>query len=362
MRGIFAMKFLRWFLLLSLLAAPVLHARKPVAKAHGGVYAGAITLEAETGQVLFEDNADVRNPPASMTKLMTFAVLHDRLASGAITLQTPVRITAEDSSMGGTQVFLDPRETFPVEELIYAMMIQSANDAAHALARAAGGSVEAFVELMNAKARELGLTNTVFVSPHGLPPASRRVADGDLSTPRDFAKLCRYLVLKTDVLKYTAVRVRDFGPSRPQGPQTMRNHNNLLGKVGGVDGLKTGYTQSAGYCLSATAQRNGRRLIVVVMGSFGPNHEIDKGRARDLKAIELIERGFANLPVKIAGAPAAPTGTAADPFSPPVPAAATTAADTMPVVRTTSAPAADANSTPPEPAVTFRVIPPPKHP
>src|SRR6185437_7197039 len=101
---------------------------------------------------------------------------------------------------------LDPRETFSVEELIYEMMIQSANDAAHALARTAGGSVPAFVTLMNAKARELGMTRTLFRSPHGLPPPSRHIADGDLTTPRDFAILCRYLLKNTDVLRYTSVR------------------------------------------------------------------------------------------------------------------------------------------------------------
>ena len=273
-----------------------------------GVYTGAITIDAATGAVLFEDNADGPNPPASMTKLMTFAVLHDKLTAGALTLQTPVQITVEDSKMGGTQVYLDPREIFPVEELIYAMMIQSANDAAHALARAAGGSTAAFVELMNAKAHSLGMTHTAFRTPHGLPPPSRREADGALTTPRDFALLCRYLVQNTDVLKYTSVRERKFGTGRAKGPQDMHNHNNLLGKIPGVDGLKTGYTQSAGYCLSATAERNGHRVITVIMGSFGPGRQIDKGRARDLKAVELIERGFAALP---AGAPAMKTSAPA---------------------------------------------------
>ncbi len=261
-----------------------------------GVYAGYIVTDAATGAVLLEDNPDVANPPASMTKLMTFAVLHDKLAEGSLTLQTPVQVDAADARMGGTQVYLDPREVFPVEELIHAMMIQSANDAAHALARAAAGSVPAFVDLMNAKARALGMTRTTFRTPHGLPAPSRRVEDGDLSTPRDFAPLCRHLILRTDVLKYTAERERAFGPGRAQGPIQMRNHNNLLGKIPGVDGLKTGYTQSAGYCLSATAERNGRRVITVIMGSFGPGRTIDKGRARDLKMIELIDRGFAALP------------------------------------------------------------------
>ncbi len=273
---------------------PALFAAKPTRP--DAIYKGVITIDAATGHTLFEDNADVVSPPASMTKLMTYLVLSDKLRSGALTLEMPVAITPEDSRIGGTQVFLDPKETFPVEELIYAMMIQSANDAAHALARVAGGSVSAFVELMNAKAREIGMTHTSFRSPHGLPPTSRRLAEGDLTTPRDFALLCRHLIQQTDVLKYTAVRERDFGPLRAKGPQHMINHNKLLGKIAGVDGLKTGYTNGAGYCLSATAERNGRRLIVVIMGAFGPGGQIDKGRARDLKTIDLIERGFAALP------------------------------------------------------------------
>lgn len=302
----------------------------------GGEYKGAVVMDAATGNVLFERNADEISPPASMTKLMTFAVLFDKLQTGAVTLATPVRITVDDARMGGTEVFLDPRETFSVEELIYAMMIQSANDAAHALARFAAGSPAAFVELMNAKARELGMTHTTFRTPHGLPPDNRRIADGDLTTPRDFAVLCRHVLLKTDVLRYTSVRERDFGPSRPKGPQHMVNHNKLLGRVAGVDGLKTGYTQGAGYCLSATAQRNGRRIIVVIMGSFGPHGQIDKGHSRDLKTIELLERGFAALPP---GSPAFVASAAATVAAPPtsVPSliapAPAPAADASPVIK-----------------------------
>ena len=344
---------LRWLLATVTLslgcnAAP---AREKPASPNKG-YAGAIVIDAATGQVLIEDNADISNPPASMTKLMTFAVLHDKLASSAITLQTPVQITNEDAKMGGTQVYLDPRETFPVEELIYAMMIQSANDAAHALARAAGGSVEAFVGLMNAKARELGMTHTTFRTPHGLPPPSRRVADGDLTTPRDYALLCRHLVVNTDVLKYTSVRHRDFGANRKQGPQHMKNHNNLLGKVAGVDGLKTGYTEGAGYCLSATAERNGRRVIAVIMGSFGPNGQKDLGKTRDLHAADLIERGFATLPAIPSMKTVALENTA--PQNPAVVAR----------IKTDRPPAtgSEQSSTPAEPVFKFRVITPDKKP
>ena len=274
-----------------------------------GSYKGAIVIDAATGKTLFENNPDVVTPPASMTKLMTFAVLFDKLADKTITLSTPVTADAADAKMGGTQVFLKEKEVFSVEELLYAMMIQSANDAAHALARASAGSVGGFVELMNAKARALGMNHTTFRSPHGLPPTSRRIADGDLTTPRDFALLCSYLLQKTDVLTYTSVRKRDFGSSRPGGPQHMENHNKLLGKVNGVDGLKTGYTVGAGYCLSATALRNGKRVIVVIMGSFGKNGEIDKGHSRDLKTADLIEKGFASIPADSAPFVATPSAS-----------------------------------------------------
>ena len=253
----------------------------------GLAYKGAIIMDAATGNILFEDHDGEASPPASMTKLMTFAVLYDKLQTGALTLQTPVTVTAADSRIGGTQVWLKEGEVFSVEDLIYAVMIQSANDAAYALARTSAGTIPAFVDLMNAKARELGMTHTTFRTPHGLPPANRRVDEGDLTTPRDFALLCRYLVLKTDVTKYTSVKRRPFGP--PARGTMMDNHDHLLARVRGVDGLKTGFTNGAGYCLSATALRDGHRIIVVVMGS-------SDSKTRDLKVADLIEQGFAALP------------------------------------------------------------------
>ena len=292
-------------------------------------------MDAATGNVLFEDRADSVNPPASMTKLMTFAVLQDMLQSGRLNLQTAVTITAADSKIGGSQVWLKEGEVFPAEELLYAMMIHSANDAAYALARTAAGSAEAFVELMNTKARELGMAHTTFRSPHGLPPATRHLADGDLTTPRDYTLLCRHLLEKTDVLKYTSIRMRDFGAGVRATPVQMTNSDHLIGKVAGVDGLKTGYTAGAGFCLSATAQRNGRRVIVVLMGS-------PDSKTRDLKVTELLERGFAALP-------------------PPAPGAATAKMDTPiqpatlspPSAKSAAAPAASAPAAPAEPTVKF---------
>lgn len=311
-------------------------------------YLGAIVIEAETGQVVFEDNADVVTPPASMTKLMTFAVLHDKLASNALALETPVTVTVEDSKIGGTQVWLKQGETFPVEELIYAMMIQSANDAAHALARTVAGSPAAFVELMNAKAHALGLTHTAFRTPHGLPPANRRAADGDLTTPRDYATLSRHLLRETNVAKYTGVRQRKFGEGRRPADRVieMTNHNHLLGKVAGVNGLKTGYTNGAGYCLATSAERGGRRIIVIVMGS-------PDSKTRDLKVIELLERGFAAAPARL---PAVKTD---------LPATVSAKPAELPTVKTEKtepAKPAEQSSTAREPELIFRVIPPSKKP
>jgi D-alanyl-D-alanine carboxypeptidase len=273
-------------------------------------YKGAIVLDANSGRVLFEDHADEMSPPASMTKLMTFAVLDDRIRAGALTLQTRVTIVPADTRTSPSIIGLKPREVFPVEELVYALMIPSANDAALAIARAAGGSVPAFVALMNAKARAIGMTRTTFRTPNGLPPPSRRIADGDLTTPRDFAILCRYVIRQTDVLRYTSVAARLFGVNYRYPATPMTNHNHLLGKIAGVDGLKTGFTNGAGFCLAATALRNGHRIIVVMMDS-------PDARGRDLRVADLIEQGFTadlfvppNLPM--VGRPTAPPAAAAN--------------------------------------------------
>lgn len=282
----------------------------------GSTYKGYIIIDAATGRTLAEDHADEVSPPASMTKLMTFAVLHDKLSAGQITLATPITVNREEARFAmkadSTSVWLKEGETYPVEELIYAMMIQSANDAALTLARAAGGSPAAFVGMMNAKAHELGMNHTNFRTPHGFTRGKVDLAISDLTTPRDFAILCRYLVLHTDVLKYTSVRQRSFGAGQRTQLVDMHNHDHLLSYVPGVDGLKTGYTEGAGYCLSSTVQRNGHRLIGVIMGAFGrPGHEKDKGYSRDHKMTELIDHAFATLPADTPTFVAAPDATPA---------------------------------------------------
>ena len=246
-------------------------------------YLGAIVLDANTGNVLFEDGADRPGYPASMLKLMDLFIILDRVQQGSVHLEDPVQITKEVSAIGGSQVYLDPREHFTVDELLYALMVQSANDAAMALALHVGGTREGFVRMMNEKAKELGLSPmTQFYSPHGLPPGKGQRPD--MTTPRDFAKLCRALIqAHPETLKYTAVTYKVFRPE----PKLfeMRTHNHLLGAVAGCDGLKTGYFTDAGYSIAATAQRDGARVIAVVIGSVDRN-------VRDAKATELLARGM----------------------------------------------------------------------
>lgn len=269
-------------------------------------YRGAIVLEADSGTVLFEDNADFVAPPASVTKLMTFLVVKDQIKAGRLTLDTPVTTSAADSRIGGTQVWLKQGEVFTVEELLMAMMIRSANDAAHALTHAAAGSREAFIALMNERAHQLGMTDTTWRTPHGLPPSSRRQADGDVTSPRDLARLSLTLLRETDILRYTSIAHAPFGEGKRAEPVMMRNHNHLVGKLRGVDGFKTGYTRAAGFCLAATIERDGRRLVGVIMGS-------PTTQERDMKMVDLLEHAFINL------APAQPDPPAAAAAAPDIP-------------------------------------------
>ncbi|MEA3468311.1 MAG: D-alanyl-D-alanine carboxypeptidase family protein [Thermodesulfobacteriota bacterium] len=248
-------------------------------------YASAFVLDADTGETLFSRNPDASVYPASTLKLMVLAVILDRIEQGTLQLDETVQITVEAYKMGGSQVYLDPKEQFPLEELLYALMIQSANDAAVALASHVAGTTKEFVALMNQKADELGMKNTRFYSVHGLPPAKGQQVD--VTTARDFATLCRYLSSQPEVFKYTGIRVRDFRG----GEFVMRTHNHLLEQVEGCDGFKTGYFTKAGFSIAATAKRGGVRIIAIVMGS-------KDRKVRDAKAIELIAKGFAMVPAK----------------------------------------------------------------
>ena len=281
-------------------------------------YLGAIAIDARTGAVLFEDGADRPAYPASMLKLMDMFLVLDRVRDGSLRLDDTVRVTQEAAAMGGSQVWLDPKESFSVEELLYALMVKSANDAAMALAIHGAGSRDAWVALMNAKARELGLSGvTRFQSPHGLPPGKGQRPD--ITTPRDFAKLCQALLAAhPEVLKYTATTERTF---RPGGPRVeMHNHNPLLaGWSDGLpecDGLKTGFFKDAGYSIALTGERNGARAIVVLMGCADKN-------VRNAKGTELLRMALS----KASRAPVEPAAPAVAPAAVAAPAADAVADD-----------------------------------
>jgi D-alanyl-D-alanine carboxypeptidase (penicillin-binding protein 5/6) len=245
-------------------------------------YYGAIVVEAGSGRTLWEDHAGAEAYPASMIKMMNVFVVLDAVQAGTLRLDQPVEVTREIADIGGRQVWLKQGEVFPLEELIYATMIHSANDAATAIALVCSGSREAHAAKMNAKAQALGMTRTSFHNVHGLPPGAGQQVD--VSCARDMARLADALMTEhPDVLTYSSVSTRPF---RDSNSVMLTSSNKLLGRVDGCDGLKTGYFQAGGFSITATAQRNGTRIIAVVMGCK------DKA-ARDLWAAKLVEQGFA---------------------------------------------------------------------
>lgn len=268
-------------LLLSSLTVPAaalkIRARNP--------YTGAIAVDAATGTVLFEDNADAEAYPASVIKLMVLLVTLEAVEEGRLTLDDQVRVTSKSSTIGGSQVYLKDNEVFAVDELLYALMVQSANDAATALAIHYLGSKVAFVDLMNKRAREIGMENTVFHSVHGLPPG--RGQQPDVSTPRDIALLCRKLLENPEVLRYTSTKRRAFRTDA-EVPFLMENHNRLLWELEECDGLKTGFFWAAGFSIAATAHENGQRVIAVVLGARSE-------RVRDEKTKDLLTEGLKEL-------------------------------------------------------------------
>lgn len=267
---------------------------------HGSIarnpYLGAIVVDAATGKVLFQDQADARGYPASMQKLMDLLIILERIEHGQLSLKDQVPVSAKAAKTGGSQVWLAEKESFSLDDMLYALMVQSANDAAVALAEKVAGSTDAFVELMNQKAKQLGMSSTVFHSVHGLPPSPGQ--EHDSTTARDFSILCREVVKHPDALRYTSTRERRFRENVPSKTVILRTHNHLLGHIEGCDGLKTGYFAQAGFSIAVTASRQGQRVIVVVLDS--PDL-----KTRDHKATELVAKGFAVL-----GAPATRTASA----------------------------------------------------
>lgn len=293
-------------LLLVLPPAKAQRARIPTRTADP--YQGAIVISAD-GEVLFEDKADAPGYPASMVKMMNLLLILEGVDRGAWKLTDPVVVTAEAAGMGGSQVFLKEGELFPVEELLYAMMIQSANDAAAALALKVAGTRDGFVELMNRRAAELGMRKTRFHSVHGLPPTEGQ--EPDVTTARDMARLCMALLRRPDVLKYTSVIKRPFRPDAPE-PFIMETHNRLLKTFEGCDGLKTGYFKLGGYSMAVTAQRGGARAVAILLGS------LDR-ETRDAKARELLSQGLAELARRPTPPPPSPPPAVLPPVDEPPP-------------------------------------------
>ena len=240
---------------------------------------GAILIEASTGTVLFEQNADEAFPPASVTKVMTLLLVMEALDSGRFTMSDPVPVSEHAASMGGSQVFLSPGESLTVEEMIKCAVISSANDAAVALAEFVSGSEEAFVSEMNRRASELGMKNARFENVTGLDDST---VDHRCSA-RDVAIMSRELISHKDILKYSST----WMDSIRGGEFTLSNTNRLIRFYPGATGLKTGSTAKAKFCLTATAERNGMTLVAVVMGS--PSRDV-----RNEETKRLLDYGFAN--------------------------------------------------------------------
>lgn len=241
----------------------------------------ALLMVPETGQVLFSKNIDEKLPPASIAKIMTLLLAMEAVESGRVQLDDKVRVSARAQSMGGSQVWLEAGEVFTLEELLRAVAIPSANDAAVAVAEHVAGSVEAYVAAMNRRAQELGMKDTVFTNVTGLP------ADGDetptMTTVRDIAKMACELLKYPKVLEWTSTRHAIFRQTNPR--TDLWNTNKLIGVYPGVDGLKTGYTQEAGFCLVATAKQEDLRLLSIVMRT-----ESDAERTRQSE--RLLDMGF----------------------------------------------------------------------
>lgn len=239
----------------------------------------AILMETTTGKVLFEKDADLERAPASMTKIMSMILIMDAINNGNLIMEDKVLVSENASGMGGSQVYLNTGETYKVKELLKSIAIASANDAVVAMAEKIGGTVEKFVEMMNNKCKEIGCTHTNFVNPHGLD------AEGHYSSARDMALMGTYLVENyPEILEFTSI-YEDY-LQRPDGSNTwLVNTNKLVRFYQDVDGLKTGFTSTAGYCLTSTAKKNNMRLVGVVMG-------VDSSDNRTSDTVKMLNYGF----------------------------------------------------------------------
>ncbi len=247
-----------------------------------------VLMEASSGKILLEKNMDEEIPPASITKVMTLLLIHEAIDAGKINWDDKVTVSSHAASMGGSQIFMEEGEEQTVRDLVKAIAIASANDAAVAMAEYIGGSESQFVDMMNKRASELGMEHTTFKNACGLH------IDGHLSSAHDVALMSRALITKFPDISKTLTTWMDTITHRTRKGETefgLTNTNKMIKWYNGITGLKTGYTPQAKHCVSATATRDNMNLIAVVMGS-------QDGKIRFREAAQLLDYGFANYMVK----------------------------------------------------------------
>ncbi len=248
-------------------------------KIQDGDYTSAILMNTDTGEVLYEKNAHEKHPPASMVKMMLMLLVMEKLKDHSIALTDQVTVSAKASKIGGSQAYLKQGEVFSIEDLMKAIVIHSANDASVAVAEHILGSMEGCVDLMNRRAHELGLKDTIYHSVDGLPPGKKQ--EPDLSSAYDLAMLGRELVKYPKILEWGSITSTPFR----DGKFILVNTNKLIGSFPGADGIKTGYYREAGFGLTATASRDGLRMITVVLGA-------KKNKVRMQESSRLLSIGF----------------------------------------------------------------------
>lgn len=244
----------------------------------------AILIEASTGHIIYERNSHEKLAPASMTKMMSMLLVMESVEKGIIKLEEEVTVSENASKMGGSQILLETGERMTVDHLLKGVAVASGNDAVVALAERIAGTEENFVQMMNQRAKELGLKDTHFKNPHGLDTANH------YSSAYDMAMIAKELVKHPKVLEYSSI-YEDYLRKGTDKEIWLVNTNKLVRFYQGVDGLKTGYTKEAGYCLTSTATRNGMRLITVVMGE-------PDSKTRNAETTEMLDFGFSQYEVE----------------------------------------------------------------
>ena len=279
------MKRFFYVLAIALLFIPIVSAHAEQPKVELATEArSAILIERDTGAILYEKNAHEPLPPASMTKIMTMLLIMEAIDQGKLKLDERVRASEYAASMGGSQIFLEPGEEMTVDDLLKGVAIGSGNDAAVALAERIAGSEEAFVHMMNEKAKQLGIKHTTFENATGLP------AKNHYSTAYDMAMMAKELLKYDLITKYTGT-YEDYLREHTDKKFWLVNTNRLVKFYPGVDGLKTGYTSEAKYCLTATAKKGNMRVIAVVFGAPTP-------KARNAQITKMLDYAFSHYETK----------------------------------------------------------------